>query len=127
MIRLRSGRKFNQRGYTFNELLVAMAIGVAFVMSAALNTASMFRHQAVNSNATIALQLAQDKLEELQARRKPADENRCPWRRGCRAFCQWRYGRSVRSLLADPIITPRRESQTSRRHGDLASIYNPVK
>ena len=26
MIRLRSGRKFNQRGYTFNELLVAMAI-----------------------------------------------------------------------------------------------------
>ena len=38
----------------------------------------MFRQQAVNSNATIALQLAQDKLEELQARRNPADENRCP-------------------------------------------------
>lgn len=78
MICLRSGRKFNQRGYTFNELLVAMAIGVAFVMSAALNTASMFRQQAVNSNATIALQLAQDKLEELHARSKPADENNCP-------------------------------------------------
>jgi len=78
MIGLRSARKLNQRGYTFNELLAAIAIGVAFVMSAALNTASMFRHQVVNSNATIALQLAQDKIEELQARRNPADENRCP-------------------------------------------------
>jgi hypothetical protein len=47
-------------------------------MGVALSTASMFRHQAVNSNATIALQLAQDKLEELQARRKLVDENRCP-------------------------------------------------
>lgn len=78
MIRLHSARNLNQLGYTFNELLVAMAIGVAFVMSATLNTASMFRHQVVNSNATIALQLAQDKIEELQARRNPADENRCP-------------------------------------------------
>ena len=68
----------NQRGFTLNELLVAMAIGATFVMSAALNTASMFRHQAVNSNATIALQLAQDKLEELQVRRNLTDENRCP-------------------------------------------------
>ena len=78
MIRLPIYHKNNQRGYTFNELLVAMAIGVTFVMSAGLNTASMFRHQAVNSNATIALQLAQDKLEELQARRNLTDENRCP-------------------------------------------------
>lgn len=78
MIYLHSGFLSNQRGYTFNELLVAMAIGVAVVMGVALSTASMFRHQAVNSNATIALQLAQDKLEELQARRNPVDENRCP-------------------------------------------------
>jgi hypothetical protein len=47
-------------------------------MCTALNTASMFRHYSVNSNATIALQLAQDKIEELQARRNPADEDRCP-------------------------------------------------
>ena len=78
MIRLRSGVKFNQRGYTFNELLAAIAIGVGVVMCYSLNTASMFRHQVVNSNATIALQLAQDKIEELQARHNPADENRCP-------------------------------------------------
>ena len=70
--------KFDQYGYTFNELLVAMTIVVTAVMCTALNTASMFRHQAVNSNATIALQLAQDKIEELQARDNPADENRCP-------------------------------------------------
>jgi len=78
MIRLCSGVNFNQHGYTFNELLAAMAIGVAAVMSYSLNTASMFRHQVTNSNATVALQLAQDKIEELQARRNPADENRCP-------------------------------------------------
>lgn len=69
---------FNQRGYTFNELLAALAIGVTAVMSMTFNTASSFRQQAVNSNATIALQLAQDKLEELQARGNPVDENRCP-------------------------------------------------
>lgn len=78
MIRLSSEVRFNQRGYTFNELLVAIAISVAAVMCYSLNTASMFRHQVVNSNATIALQLAQDKIEELQARRNLADENRCP-------------------------------------------------
>jgi len=70
--------KFDQRGYTFNELLAAMAIGVVAVMSYSLNTASMFRHQATNSNATIALQLAHDKIEELQARRHLMDENLCP-------------------------------------------------
>lgn len=69
---------FNQRGYSFSELLAALAIGVTAVMSYTFNTASSFRQQAVNSNATIALQLAQDKLEELQARDNPADENRCP-------------------------------------------------
>lgn len=78
MIGLRSGVKFNQSGFTFNELLAAIAIGVTAVMCYSLNTASMFRHQVVNSNATIALQLAQDKIEELQARHNPADENRCP-------------------------------------------------
>ena len=78
MIRLTCHLKLNQCGFTFNELLAAMAIGVTVVMSVALTTASMFRHHTVNSNATIALQLAQDKLEELQARRNPSDDNRCP-------------------------------------------------
>lgn len=68
----------NQRGYTFNELLAALAIGVTAVMSYTFNSASTFRQQTVNSNTTIALQLAQDKLEELQARGIPADEDRCP-------------------------------------------------
>ena len=78
MIRVSNGLKSHQFGFTLWELLVAMSIGVAVVMCTALNTASMFRHQAVNSNATIALQLAQDKIEELQARQNPADDNRCP-------------------------------------------------
>ncbi len=68
----------DQRGFTFNELLAAMSLCMVAVMSYSLNSASMFRQQTVNGNATIALQLAQDKLEELQARRNPADENRCP-------------------------------------------------
>jgi len=68
----------DQRGFTFNELLAAMSLCMVAVMSYSLNSASMFRQQTVNGNSTIALQLAQDKLEELQARRNPADENRCP-------------------------------------------------
>lgn len=75
---IRMGRLRGQHGYTFNELLAAMSICMVAVMSYTLNSASMFRQQAVNGNATIALQLAQEKLEELQARRHPADENRCP-------------------------------------------------
>lgn len=67
-----------QGGYTFNELLAAMGIVVSVVLVYSLNSATVFRQQVVNSNATIALQLAQDKLEELQARRRPADEDRCP-------------------------------------------------
>lgn len=78
MVRFRAGGKFDQCGYTFNELMAAMAIVAIGVMSYSFNSASMFRHRAVNGNATIALQLAQDKLEELQARRNPTDENRCP-------------------------------------------------
>lgn len=73
-----SGPRYDQGGYSFNELLVAMGIGLTVIMSGALNTASMFRQQAVNGNTTIALQLAQDKLEELQARRNFADQNLCP-------------------------------------------------
>lgn len=69
---------FNQRGYSFSELLAALALGVTAVMSYTFNTASSIRQQAASSNATIALQLARDKLEELQARGNPADENRCP-------------------------------------------------
>ncbi|MGZ8521717.1 MAG: hypothetical protein ACXWX7_16385 [Candidatus Binatia bacterium] len=70
--------RLDQRGYTCNELLAAMSLCMVAVMSYSLNSASMFRQQTINGNATIALQLAQDKLEELQARRNPADENRCP-------------------------------------------------
>ena len=68
----------NQRGSTFNELLVAMAIGVIVLLCYSLNSATVFRHQTANGNATIALNLAQDKLEELQAQGNPTDEDRCP-------------------------------------------------
>jgi len=78
MVRLRAAGKLDQRGYSFNELLAAMTIVLIAVLASSLNSASTFRQQAVNVNATVALQLAQDKLEELQARRDPIDENRCP-------------------------------------------------
>ena len=78
MARRRINQSANQRGYTFNELLVAMGIGVVAVLGYSLNSANVFRQQTASSNATIAIHLAQDKLEELQARRNPANENRCP-------------------------------------------------
>jgi hypothetical protein len=47
-------------------------------MGYTLSGAQLWRHQTVNGNTTVALQLARDKLEELQARPNPAEENRCP-------------------------------------------------
>lgn len=67
-----------ERGFTFNEILVAMNIIVIAVMTYSLGTASLIRQQVINDSSTVAIHLAQDKMEELQARRPLADVNSCP-------------------------------------------------
>ena len=68
----------SQAGFTFNEVLAAMAIVLFAVMSYSLATITLNRRQVISDNSTVAINLAQDKLEELQAQRPLADGDLCP-------------------------------------------------
>ena len=65
-------------GVTFSEVLVAINIAVIAILASSLSSIGMSQRQTVNSNSTVAFQLAQDKLEELQARIDVADIDLCP-------------------------------------------------
>jgi type II secretory pathway pseudopilin PulG len=65
-------------GFTFNELLVTMGLMAFVVMSTSVGSLNLIRRQVVSDNSTVAVNLAQDKIEELQARRPLSDVNLCP-------------------------------------------------
>jgi hypothetical protein len=67
-----------EAGFTFNEILAAMSIVVLAVMGYSLSSINVIQWQTVSDNSTVAIHLAQDKIEELQARRSPADIDVCP-------------------------------------------------
>jgi hypothetical protein len=71
---MRIGR---EEGFTFNELLAAIGIVAVFVMGYTLSSVNLFRRQVISDNSTVAIHLAQDKLEELQARRPLVDGDLC--------------------------------------------------
>lgn len=65
-------------GFTFNELLVTMGLVAFVVVSVSVGSLNLIRRQVISGNATVAMNLAQDKMEELQARRPLSDVNLCP-------------------------------------------------
>jgi hypothetical protein len=65
-------------GSTFNEVLVSMNIIVVAVFGYSLSSIGAFRQQTVGDNSTIAIHLAQDKMEALQALDLFADIDLCP-------------------------------------------------
>jgi Tfp pilus assembly protein PilV len=67
-----------QAGFSFNELLVAMNIVAVAVLGYSLSSGDVIRRQLTSDNSTVAINLAQDKLEELQARRILTDGDLCP-------------------------------------------------
>lgn len=71
-------RWFNQSGFTFNELLVAMGVATVAVMSYSLSSVHILRQQVVLDHSTTAIYLARDKMEELQARRPLPESDNCP-------------------------------------------------
>ena len=73
---MRSGN--GQAGFTFNELLVAMGIVAVAVMSYSLSSIHLFRQQLVSDYSTGAINLAQEKMEELHGRRPLYDMDNCP-------------------------------------------------
>ena len=67
-----------QAGFSFNELLVAMNIVAVAVLGYALSSGDVIRRQLTSDNSTVAINLAQDKIEELQARSILTDGDLCP-------------------------------------------------
>ncbi len=67
-----------QDGFTFNEVLAALGLAVATVMGYSLGSVQLIQRQTASGNSTIAIHLAQDKLEELQAQKNLADADLCP-------------------------------------------------
>lgn len=67
-----------QTGLTFNELLVAMNIAVVAVLGYSLSSVDALRRQTAAANSTVAIHLAQDKVESLLAVQNPSDADLCP-------------------------------------------------
>lgn len=68
----------HQTGFTFNEVLVAINVIVIATLGYSLSTVGVIRGNLSNSNMTIAINLAQDKMEQLKAQKQLANEDRCP-------------------------------------------------
>ena len=68
----------HQAGFTFNELLVAMNIVAVAVLGYSLSSIEIIRRQTISDNSTVAIHLAQDKIEEMHGQNKLADIDLCP-------------------------------------------------
>jgi Tfp pilus assembly protein PilV len=67
-----------QAGFTLNEVLVAVNVIVIAVLGYSLTTVGVIRGNLANDNTTVAINLAQDKLEQLKAQKKIINDDRCP-------------------------------------------------
>jgi prepilin-type N-terminal cleavage/methylation domain-containing protein len=68
----------SQKGFTFNEVLVAMSLVVVAVLGYVLTTLGVIRGNTTSDHYTVAVNLAHDKIEELKAVAKLVNEDRCP-------------------------------------------------
>ena len=68
----------HQAGFTFNEVLVAVNVIVIAVLGYSLNTVGVIRGNLTNDNTTVAINLAQDKMEQLKAQKNIVNDDRCP-------------------------------------------------
>jgi type II secretory pathway pseudopilin PulG len=67
-----------QAGFTFNEVLVAIHVIVIAVLGYSLTTVGVIRGNLANDNTTVAINLAQDKMEQLKAQKELVTDDRCP-------------------------------------------------
>jgi len=68
----------SQKGFTFNEVLVALSVVVVGVLGYFLTTLGVIRGNATSDHYTVAINLAHDKMEELKAAANLINEDRCP-------------------------------------------------
>ena len=67
-----------EQGFTFNEVLVAITIAAITILGYSLSSVDGIRRQKGAENLTVAIQLAQDKIEQLKSQKDISDEDRCP-------------------------------------------------
>ena len=68
----------HQKGFTFNEVLVAINVIVIAILGYSLSTVGVIRANLTNDNTTAAINLAQDKMEQLKAQKNLVNDDRCP-------------------------------------------------
>ena len=67
-----------QSGFTLNEILVAMSVVAVAVLGYFATTLHLIRGAKAADGYTAALSLAHDKMEEIKARSRFPEEDRCP-------------------------------------------------
>jgi prepilin-type N-terminal cleavage/methylation domain-containing protein len=67
-----------EQGFTFNEVLVAITIAAITILGYSLSSVDGIRRLKGSDNLTVAIQLAQDKMEQLKSQKDISDEDRCP-------------------------------------------------
>ena len=70
--------KQSQGGFTFNEVLLAMNVVVIGILGYSAGTGNLIRWNSASRDYTVAVNLAQDKLEQLKAQKHWIDVNNCP-------------------------------------------------
>jgi Tfp pilus assembly protein PilV len=66
------------KGFTFNEVLVAINVIVIAILGYSLSTVGVIRGNLTNDNTTAAINMAQDKMEQLKAQKNLVNDDRCP-------------------------------------------------
>ncbi len=71
-------QRLRQEGFTFNEILVAMTVTGIAVLGYTATTITVIRGNRASENYTVAVNLAQDKMEQLRSHARLTNENHCP-------------------------------------------------
>ena len=66
------------RGSTLNEVLVAMNIVVVGILGYSISTVGVMRGNSASAHYAVAVNLAQDKMEQLKAQKNLTPTNNCP-------------------------------------------------
>ena len=69
---------WHQEGFTLNEVLVTINVIVIAILGYSLSTVGVIRGNLTNDNTTAAINLAQDKMEQLKAQQNLVSDDRCP-------------------------------------------------
>jgi prepilin-type N-terminal cleavage/methylation domain-containing protein len=76
-VKIQAARWANQRGFTLNETLVAMALMGLGILGLSVNTSGIIQGVRASETMTVATHLAQDKMEELKAQKTLAEASNC--------------------------------------------------